>query len=475
MTKLFTKPKITFYKKSFRTKTNLMNKQFLTLLTVLVLGITAVSAQSDVYFVFKHKVGYDSLVLGDRYTHPDGYDFTIDQARFYVCNMSIDHDGGSNSAFTDVYILAEAPTEQYQMGTATFTDLEEVNFSVGVDASKNHLDPTSYAPSHPLSPKSPTMHWGWTAGYKFVVLEGMVDTDNNGSLDRQYQMHVVGDEYFRDLSFEAAGTDVSGDIMVYTEVNYMNWLRDLNLQTVGIAHGGGPNIELLVNTPDNRVVFREVPSTTFSISVDSVFTQGLANAYDIYTPIYLTNNVGSDLALEWERIYEDLPTGWYVTSCDPESCKDSSFHNSSFTLGANGLATDYINVHFYPNNVVGVGTARTRVWDPATMDEFLLTFKAEATQPPTGIGNVSVNTGHMILSPVPADEHVNVQYAFTGQETIRFDVVDMLGKIVGTYENQPANGNLQIDLMGETSGLYVISARTADGSVILLQEKILKQ
>jgi len=65
---------------------------------------------------------------------------------------------------------------------------------IGIDSVRNHNDPM-LAPA-PLN--NAAMHWGWnpTAGYKFAVIEGRVDSDGNGVIDGAddiFQYHLATD------------------------------------------------------------------------------------------------------------------------------------------------------------------------------------------------------------------------------------------------------------------------------------------
>ena len=105
-----------------------------------------------------------------------GNDFMIDRLQYYISGFSITHDGGQVTEVEDLYVLVsllnDSESTMIDLGELTFTTLESVNFNLGVDQEANHSDPSLYHPTHALYPKSPSMHWGWTSGYRFIALEG---------------------------------------------------------------------------------------------------------------------------------------------------------------------------------------------------------------------------------------------------------------------------------------------------------------
>ena len=54
---------------------------------------------------------------------------------------------------TFVALVDGFTTTRIMLGSFTLDSLESLRFAVGVNAAKNHLDPTTYNPQHPLAPK----------------------------------------------------------------------------------------------------------------------------------------------------------------------------------------------------------------------------------------------------------------------------------------------------------------------------------
>ena len=92
-----------------------------------------------------------------------------------------------------VYIQFDVPEGEYQ----------GIRFGIGVPEARNQdVDPTDYASGHPLSPSS-GMHWNWITGYKFLVMEGQMDSTgtDTGPLDFSLAYHTGLDQLYRELSY----------------------------------------------------------------------------------------------------------------------------------------------------------------------------------------------------------------------------------------------------------------------------------
>ena len=133
---------------------------------------------------FEFMNGMMPFASGDTLVDSANRKVIFDKVRFYASNAHLLDMGGNEVAhYEDVYMLVDAanPTNLFDLGTVSPGHIHEVAFNVGLDSLTNHADPMTAAA--PLN--DATMHWGWSpaAGYKFIVMEGRVDTDGNGTVD----------------------------------------------------------------------------------------------------------------------------------------------------------------------------------------------------------------------------------------------------------------------------------------------------
>lgn len=62
-------------------------------------------------------------------------------------------------------------------------EISALKFNIGVDQCRNDsLDPTTQTEG-PFVPQVPTMYWSWATGYRFISIEGMVDTSANADAE----------------------------------------------------------------------------------------------------------------------------------------------------------------------------------------------------------------------------------------------------------------------------------------------------
>ena len=144
--------------------------------------------QTNVYFSIEHKLGNQPFAFQTAATNNLGNQFDVKRLQYYISSIELVHDGGTVTPVVDKYMLVNANDSTYEsLGSFNITNLEAIRFGIGVDASKNNLNPATYPANHPLAPKSPSMHWGWAAGYRFVAFEGKAGS----SLSQIVELHAL--------------------------------------------------------------------------------------------------------------------------------------------------------------------------------------------------------------------------------------------------------------------------------------------
>lgn len=228
-------------------------------LSVIALFIALSSvAQSDVYFKLNHLLGSAPFQYGVAGSNNNGVVFDVNRLQYYISEITLLHDGGQETMVPNTWLLvsADSPVNTL-LGNFSVTNLEGVRFGIGVEASVNHLDPSTYPSSHPLAPKSPSMHWGWTAGYRFVCMEGM----GGAMLDQSYQVHALEDANYFKATVMTSGTVNGSDITVDLDADYEMALKDLDVSQGLFNHGGsGEAVTVLENFRD--AVFSEASVVT---------------------------------------------------------------------------------------------------------------------------------------------------------------------------------------------------------------------
>lgn len=199
----------------------------------------------------------------------DAFEFT--RLEYYISEIKLTYDGGQDTTLGDLYILvrADQPVNEL-LGSFSFNNLESVSFGIGVDSAKNHLDPALYASTHPLAFQMPSMHWGWAAGYRFVVLEG-----NSGpSMNEGWQLHGFGDKNYDYAQVTTAGTMIGNDLVIALDANYEKSLNDISVNSTLQYHGEDFQVPVVLSNFQTEVFtegsatlgVKKIEATDFSIS-----------------------------------------------------------------------------------------------------------------------------------------------------------------------------------------------------------------
>lgn len=244
-----------------------------------------------------HEYNGVPFAYGTNFLTEDGKIVSFDRVQYYLSGMTLTHDGGQTLNATNPYVLASGNVTSYDLGAGSVTMIEGIKFDLGVDATANADGTSSWPATHPLGPQSPSMDWGWPAGYFFFVVDGKVDDNGDGVPNKDFQMRGLGDALLANVEF--TGTSISGNtIEMY--VNIADWVKNLDLPTVGFQHNGSqPNVTLSENT-NNETVFTLQSGVTASIGELSEAPNHIYADYNIpYAPtLYYTLNTKSPVEIK---------------------------------------------------------------------------------------------------------------------------------------------------------------------------------
>ena len=229
-----------------------MNK----LLLIMVLGFGLTSyAQGNLYLSFKPKCEGIDFVLGSTVQNLAGVDMKVDDFNYYISNIHVIYDGGQDLDLSDTILLVKADAHTFLLDQVDVPNVEQINFSVGVPQDVNHLDISAYPTGHFLSFQTPSMHWGWTSGYKFLLVDGFGDSNGDGTPDALFQLHDLGDANFKNVQLPITatyGNDSQTDIVINCHLD--EWIFGANPGTVGVQHGEiGINASTMNNVNDRAV------------------------------------------------------------------------------------------------------------------------------------------------------------------------------------------------------------------------------
>lgn len=230
------------------------------IITISVLSTGLLYAQTNLSIVFPPKVGGQDLQLNTTVQDLNGTDMSITDFQYYLSNLEILHDGGQSLVLdTVLFVQTAGDNFSFYLGQFDVTNVEQVNFGVGVPLSLNHEDISLYPTDHPLSWQTPSMHWGWTSGYKFMLCDGFGDNTGNGTPNELFQLHNLGDANYKNVELPVTAHNDGSLISIVINCNLDEWLFGADPATVGVEHNTIGINAAVMNNVNTRSVF-EAPA-----------------------------------------------------------------------------------------------------------------------------------------------------------------------------------------------------------------------
>jgi len=215
-------------------------------------------AQKAVYFQINQYIDNKPFTIGSEGINDLGNKFNITRLDYYISSIKLHHDNGITTNVTGKYIfVSKGDVVNELLGTYNITVLDSITFSIGVEETDNHADPTLWPANHPLAPKSPEMHWGWAAGYRFLAVEGKC----GGNLQFNYELHSVGDELYNPTTLVTKGSDENGVLKINIDANYEHGFKGINMNKNVFVHGGTKEAKSIVINY-NKNVFSPTEGTS---------------------------------------------------------------------------------------------------------------------------------------------------------------------------------------------------------------------
>ena len=208
-----------------------MKSVYTLLITVLISTLNCYAQQKEVSLYLSHYYNGDEFTIDNDFIIDDSISCTISRLEYYLTINSLQASNGDSIVYPGEFYTAEeelinysgkqvlikTKKHKYSLGFHDITNLNSMDFHIGVPSEINHQDPTIWENSHALAPKDPSMHWGWAAGYRFIAFEAMVDEDSDGIFESVLQYHAVGDTLYRSLSQTINTVETEEEIIIYVD------------------------------------------------------------------------------------------------------------------------------------------------------------------------------------------------------------------------------------------------------------------
>ena len=227
-------------------------KNLSSLILFLFASVAHTFAQTtEVVCSFDHKAGVSPLVLNETiFPIWNNKKVRLSRAEFYISDVALQRPDGSLLPLLDYYLLVNAaqPGASFSLGAWPVTAVQGVTLHLGVPPSVNHSDPSLWHGTHPLAPQDPSMHWGWSAGYRFLAIEGEVDNDGDGTPETHFEFHNLGDVLYRTLELKGNKAAENGMLTLQFALDYAQLFKNIALTGDLLLHGSAaPNIAMMDN------------------------------------------------------------------------------------------------------------------------------------------------------------------------------------------------------------------------------------
>lgn len=247
------------------------------ILSVLAFLLTTSSlfSQMELKVRLDHRIDGKKFAYNQEATSPLGSKYKLTRLQYYLSGFVIVHDGGQELVLNDIYFLVDPSNPNYEelsLGFQTgITNVEKIKFAIGVDAASNHLDPASYPPGHPLAYQNPTMHWGWTSGYRFIALEGKAARANNQFIDN-IAIHTVGDVNYLVNSYDVQSKVDNGIMYIEMKAEYNMILDEIIIAGGQVNHSETGSAAVQCFNATTKVF-----SASSATSTNEVYNNNLSN------------------------------------------------------------------------------------------------------------------------------------------------------------------------------------------------------
>lgn len=188
--------------------------------------------QGDIHFQFNYTVDGEAFNTGQNYMI-NGVAVNFEFAHFYIGGIKFHPEDGEHIAVEDTYFLVTPDNNEFHVATLDEGHYHMANFVVGVEDVENaqtEADFTSRSASDPLGMQTPSMHWGWNGGYRYIRIDGMVDTDGDGEPESSLAFHLGNFDAFDFLSNQSL--EIQKDLAEGN--NHVNFKFDLAKLFAGI-------------------------------------------------------------------------------------------------------------------------------------------------------------------------------------------------------------------------------------------------
>ncbi len=250
-------------------------KQIITLIALVFTSIFSLNAQSESIDIrFVHMAGEELLESNLFFETPSGTQVSVERFSWYASHPTLIMEDNAEVPCHESYFLFRMDRDK-QVLSGMVEDpalIKSLRFYAGVDSMVNHLDPSSYSPTHPLAHQNPTMHWGWVSGYIFNAFEGK--TKNQNGVEESFFMHSIGNVLYTAIDVPVHPHETEeGKWEIVIHVDILRLIGDKNMH--GLVSMG--------EAEDNKYLFQQMKEADvfYDPNLPSSSTNSYTNVIDV--------------------------------------------------------------------------------------------------------------------------------------------------------------------------------------------------
>ncbi len=115
------------------------------------------------------------------------------------------------------------------------SDIDQVNFDIGVASNLNSKKPKDYPTTNPLSETS--NYWDAWNSYIFLKFEGSLDKDGDGQFETGITLHAGGNEVYQNMNFSKAFSIKENETTPLSmELDLNKFINGIDMETYNSTH-----------------------------------------------------------------------------------------------------------------------------------------------------------------------------------------------------------------------------------------------
>lgn len=209
---------------------------------------------TQAYLQFNLDFNVDGETLQfDREYQINGTTMTFSAVNYYMGGLKLTQVNGEVVDLSSQYLLAGLGVGAVVNEPVAISNISNVQFFVGVDSITNAMtenDFTNRPTGDPLGMQNPSMHWSWSTGYRFLRVDGMTDTDGDGTPETPVEYHLGSNSMLKNINISTNKEIKAGENRVIFGFDLAQFLAGVDLTTELVTHVHD-NLPLATKLRDN--------------------------------------------------------------------------------------------------------------------------------------------------------------------------------------------------------------------------------